>query len=64
MAQKISILIVDDEESVRDSLCNWFLEDGYRVKCAENATKALSMPESYSFEFCLADIKIPGLGCL
>ena len=39
MAKKISILIVDDEESVRDSLYNWFIEDGYNVECAENAKK-------------------------
>ena len=29
MAEKFSILIVDDEVSVRDSLYNWFIEDGY-----------------------------------
>ena len=46
MARKISILIVDDEESVRDSLFNWFIEDGYNVECAENANKALSMLEN------------------
>jgi len=45
MAKKISILIVDDEDSVRDSLYNWFIEDDYRVECAENAKKALSMLE-------------------
>ena len=39
MARKISILIVDDEESVRDSLHNWFIEDGFRVESAENAKK-------------------------
>jgi DNA-binding NtrC family response regulator len=37
MMTKISILIVDDEESVRDSLYNWFIEDGYIVETAENA---------------------------
>ena len=37
MGRKISILIVDDEESVRDSLYNWFIEDGYHVECAESA---------------------------
>ncbi len=61
MAKKISILIVDDEESVRDSLYNWFIEDGYRVECAENAKKALSMLESDSFDIILADIKMPGM---
>jgi FixJ family two-component response regulator len=34
MARKISILIVDDEDSVRDSLYSWFIEDGYAVECA------------------------------
>ncbi len=61
MAKKISILIVDDEESVRDSLYNWFIEDGYRVECAENAKKALSMLESDTFDIILADIKMPGI---
>ena len=61
MTKKISILIVDDEESVRDSLYNWFIEDGYRVECAENANKALSMIESDSFDIILADIKMPGM---
>ncbi|MCK9422931.1 MAG: sigma-54 dependent transcriptional regulator [Bacteroidales bacterium] len=61
MSKKISILIVDDEESVRDSLYNWFIEDDYRVECAENAKKALSMLESDHFDIILADIKMPGM---
>ena len=61
MAKKTSILIVDDEESVRDSLYNWFIEDGYRVETAENAKKALAMLESENFDIILADIKMPGM---
>jgi len=61
MVKKISLLIVDDEESVRDSLFNWFIEDGYHVECAENAKKALSMLESEDFDIILADIKMPGM---
>ena len=61
MATKISILIVDDEESVRDSLYNWFIDDGYRVDCAENAKQALSILESNNFDIILADIKMPGM---
>lgn len=61
MPKKISILIVDDEESVRDSLYNWFIEDGYRVECAENAKKALSILEADSYDIILADIKMPGM---
>ena len=61
MAKKISILIVDDEESVRDSLYNWFIEDGYHVERAQDAKKALSMLESEIFDIILADIKMPGM---
>ena len=54
-------MIVDDEESVRDSLYNWFIEDRYIVECAENAKKALSILEVRPFDIILADIKMPGM---
>ncbi|MFC0875718.1 sigma-54-dependent transcriptional regulator [Saccharicrinis sp. FJH2] len=61
MEQQISILIVDDEESVRDSLYNWFIEDGYEVACAQDAKTALSILESHPYDIVLADIKMPGM---
>ncbi len=61
MPKKISILIVDDEESVRDSLCDWFIEDGYEVESAKNAKQALSILESRNMDIILADIKMPGM---
>jgi len=61
MKTTISILIVDDEESVRDSLYNWFIEDGYEVGCAANAKEALNKIESSHFDIILADIKMPGM---
>ncbi|MCK4919476.1 MAG: sigma-54-dependent Fis family transcriptional regulator [Bacteroidales bacterium] len=61
MDGNISILIVDDEASVRDSLYNWFIEDGYEVARAENAKQALSILESKNFDIILADIKMPGM---
>ncbi len=61
MEKKISILIVDDEESVRDSLYSWFTEDGYRVEVAEHAKKALSLLETGSFDIILTDLKMPGM---
>ncbi|MBE0640989.1 MAG: sigma-54-dependent Fis family transcriptional regulator [Bacteroidales bacterium] len=61
MERKVSILVVDDEESVRDSLSNWFMEDGYEVACAENAKVALSMIQDRSYGIVLADLKMPGM---
>ena len=61
MEKKISILVVDDEESVRDSLSNWFMEDGYEVACAENAKVALSILQNRDYGIVLADLKMPGM---
>ncbi len=61
MAQTISLLVVDDEESVRDSLYNWFIEDGFQVECAQDAKEALTMLEAGDFDIILADVKMPGM---
>lgn len=55
------MLIVDDEESLRDSLYNWFIEDGYEVDSAANAKEALTKIEARKFDIVLADIKMPGM---
>jgi DNA-binding NtrC family response regulator len=59
--QNISILIVDDEFSVRDSLYNWFKVEGYRVDTAENATEALKKLQEGPWDITLLDIKMPGM---
>ena len=61
MSRKISILIVDDERYVRDSLHQWFIDDGYEVSCAKSARDALSMMTGDSYDIILADIKMPGM---
>jgi DNA-binding NtrC family response regulator len=61
MEKKVSILIVDDEESVRDSLYDWFIDDGYTVECAESAKQALTILQAKDFDIILADIKMPGM---
>lgn len=61
MKTEISILIVDDEESVRESLYNWFIDDGYNVEKAEDAKVALKLVEAKDYDIILADIKMPGM---
>jgi DNA-binding NtrC family response regulator len=56
-----SILIVDDEFSVRDSLSGWFRKDGHRVEAAEDAETALSEVEPGRFDVAVVDIKMPGM---
>ncbi|MBM4338645.1 MAG: sigma-54-dependent Fis family transcriptional regulator [Deltaproteobacteria bacterium] len=59
--QRFSILIVDDEFSVRDSLYNWFKVEGYRVDTAENASEALRKLQEGPWDIALLDIKMPGM---
>lgn len=59
-----SILIVDDEFVVRDSLTKWFRQDGYRVESAEDGTVALKKLDQGPWDVILLDIKMPGISGL
>ncbi len=61
MSPRTSLLIVDDEKVVRDSLTKWFLEDGFNVGSAENATEALRQMQAQQWDIILLDIKMPGM---
>ncbi|MBI4872333.1 MAG: sigma-54-dependent Fis family transcriptional regulator [Candidatus Riflebacteria bacterium] len=58
---EVSILVVDDEFSVRDSLFNWFRKDGHKVAAAANATEALSCLQKSRYDVVFLDIKMPGM---
>ena len=57
----VSVLIVDDELSVRDSLRRWFKSYGCRVETAADANHALQMFTDQSWDIVLLDIKMPGM---
>ncbi len=61
MKSPVSILIVDDEKVVRDSLAKWFREDGYTVESAENGAEALKKLQTRRWDILLLDIKMPGM---
>ncbi len=61
MNDQISILVVDDENVVRDSLTKWFREDGYTVDAAANAPEALRLLQDQKWQISLLDIKMPGM---
>ena len=60
MSPKASLLVVDDELIVRDSLDKWFREEGYGVTVAESAQEALARMAAKRFDLALVDIKMPG----
>lgn len=56
-----SILIVDDEPVVRESLEQWFADEGYRVQVASSGRDALTAIARGPFDLALLDIKMPGM---
>ena len=59
-APPLSILVVDDEPVVVQSLGDWFRQDGYRVDTAQSAKEALRRVAEHAYDIALLDIKMPG----
>ncbi len=59
-----SILIVDDESIVCDSLAEWFRQDGYGVDVAKNGKEALRLVAKKPYDIALVDIRMPGMSGL
>lgn len=62
--KKYSLLIVDDEPIVRESLTKWFKQDGFRVEAAQDANAALKLMEKGPWDVVILDIKMPGMSGL
>lgn len=62
MTQSMRILIVDDEEPIREALSAWLIKDGYKVNTADSGQTALACIEEGFFDLYLVDIKMPGMG--
>jgi DNA-binding NtrC family response regulator len=61
MATPVRILVVDDEQHVRNSLATWFREDGYEVSVAAGGKEALAALAREGTNILLVDIKMPGM---
>jgi DNA-binding response OmpR family regulator len=55
------ILIVDDEQSVREVLSEYFVEQGYSVETAEDGEKALALVQANAPDLVLLDVRMPGI---
>jgi len=58
-AEKMSILVVDDEILIRDLLFDFLTTKGAEVHLAENGKKALEMIDQIEFQVALVDLKMP-----
>lgn len=59
-----TILVLDDEETIRDLLEQAFSREGFRVLSAESAEKALDILRKESIMVMFLDLKLPGMSGL
>ena len=61
MAVAPNILVIDDDEPIRDSCQQVLSKDGCRVKTAGEGDEGLRRMKEESFDLILLDLKMPGL---
>ena len=61
MKGQANILVMDDEESMRDTCQQTLSRDGNIVKVAESGSEGFAMLERESFDLIILDLKMPGL---
>ena len=56
-----SVLVVDDEEAVREVLLEYLMQEGYEVETAKNGADALDIIENgrQNFDCVIADVRMP-----
>jgi DNA-binding NtrC family response regulator len=59
MDDKMTIMIVDDEKIVRESLFHWFTKVGHTVEKAASGFEALEKLEKNPFDLLFVDIRMP-----
>jgi len=64
MAKKGSVLVVDDEEIMRDVLETLLSADGYRVDLAKTGEEGLEAYGRRAYDVVLLDVSMPGIGGL
>jgi DNA-binding response OmpR family regulator len=61
MVMVTKILVVDDEEEMRDLLSEFLTREGYQVVFAASGTETLTMAQQENPGVILLDVKMPGL---
>ncbi len=55
------ILVVDDEEGLREGLSRLLEDEGYRVLCASTGEQAFEIVRQTHVDLVLTDMKMPGM---
>jgi DNA-binding NtrC family response regulator len=60
MRSRWHILVVDDEETMTESLAAWLREDGYSVDVASSGREAVEKARAREYAIYFVDLKMPG----
>jgi len=58
--KKESILVVEDEDIMRESLVDWFSSEDHKVDAADDGEKALKNFNLSDYDVMIVDLKLPG----
>ena len=56
-----TILVIDDETPIRESLVEYFVDYGFSTRAASSAEEGLKLLEEYAFKLAVVDIRLPGI---
>jgi PAS domain S-box-containing protein len=59
--KKATILVIDDEESVRDLLCDILVDGGHAVEFASSGSEGLELFKQKEFDLVFTDLGMPGM---
>jgi len=60
----MKLLIVEDEELLRESLSESFKQAGFAIELAENGEDGLFLASEYPIDLAIVDIGLPGMSGL
>ena len=61
MDKKGTVLVIDDEESMRDACSQILIKDGYDVIISENSLSGIGLVKDKKPDLVLVDLKMPGI---
>lgn len=61
MIESVNILVIDDEETIRDACSQVLIKEGYSVKAAEDGIEGLRLFRTEFFHAVLLDLKLPDM---